>query len=121
MKYKDIKRFAERCYAHPDHQMRIVTSDMIKERLCEEIEELRAYIDAELAQPEQEPVAWLEHGGWGDLFVSTERKGSFPVWKSPPSKPWVSLTDEERRHYNNRLSGSGVAEEIEAKLKEKNL
>ena len=35
-------------------------------------------------------------------------------------KPWVGLTDEERRHFNNRLSGSGVAEEIEAKLKEKN-
>ena len=35
-------------------------------------------------------------------------------------REWVGLTDEERRRYNNRLSGSGVAEEIEAKLKEKN-
>ena len=35
-------------------------------------------------------------------------------------KPWQGLTDEERRRYNDRLSGSGVAEEIEAKLKEKN-
>lgn len=35
-------------------------------------------------------------------------------------KPWVGLTVEERRHFNNRLSCSGVAEEIEAKLKEKN-
>jgi len=38
-----------------------------------------------------------------------------------PKREWVSLTDEERRHYNNRLSGSGVAEEIEAKLKERQL
>lgn len=36
-------------------------------------------------------------------------------------KQWVGLTDEERRHYNNRLSGSGVAEDIEAKLKERQL
>jgi hypothetical protein len=35
-------------------------------------------------------------------------------------KPWVGLTDLEISHYNSRLSGSGVAEEIEAKLKEKN-
>jgi hypothetical protein len=33
---------------------------------------------------------------------------------------WVGLTDEECRHFNNRLSGSGVAEEIDALLKEKN-
>ena len=35
-------------------------------------------------------------------------------------KQWVGLTDEERRRYNDRLSGSGVAEDIEAKLREKN-
>ena len=35
-------------------------------------------------------------------------------------REWVGLTDEECRHFNNRLSGSGVAEEIDALLKEKN-
>ena len=35
-------------------------------------------------------------------------------------RKWVGLTDDERRHFNNRLSGSGVAEEIDALLKEKN-
>jgi hypothetical protein len=35
-------------------------------------------------------------------------------------REWVGLTDEECRHFNNRLSGSGVAEDIEFKLKERN-
>ena len=61
------------------------------ESLIKERDELRKA----LAQPEQEPVAWLEYGGWGDLFVSNKRNGSFPVYKEPPSKPWVSLTSEE--------------------------
>ena len=35
-------------------------------------------------------------------------------------REWVGLTDEECRHFNNRLSGSGVAEDIEFELKERN-
>lgn len=81
MKYEDIKDFSQRCEEHPDHQCGIITNQMLINRLEEEIDELRAYIE---------------------------------------SRQWVGLTDEERRHFNNRLSGSGVAEEIEAKLKEKN-
>jgi len=37
-----------------------------------------------------------------------------------PRKEWVGLTDEEIKHYNSRLSGSGVAQEIESKLRERN-
>jgi hypothetical protein len=37
-----------------------------------------------------------------------------------PRKEWVGLTDDEIKHYNSRLSGSGVAQEIEAKLRERN-
>jgi len=33
---------------------------------------------------------------------------------------WVGLTELEINHYNSRLSGSGVAEEIQAKLRERN-
>lgn len=42
------------------------------------------------------------------------------MWRQKAYKEWVGLTDEECRHFNNRLSGSGVAEEIDALLKEKN-
>ena len=47
MKYEDIKDYAERCEEHPDHEG-IVSHQMVLERLFEEIEELRAYIETEL-------------------------------------------------------------------------
>lgn len=97
-------------------------------------EEEKAYIDnviealrQALAQPEQEPVAWMHTCGsdtqintlpaecYGDNWTRT------PLYTAPPKREWVGLTVEERRHFNNRLSGSGVAEEIEAKLKERQL
>ena len=73
----------------------------------------------QLAQPEQEPVAW---GKSYDLVCALLRQAHdiLATTQYPIKRPWVGLTDEERRRYNDRLSGSGVAEEIEAKLKEKN-
>jgi hypothetical protein len=35
-------------------------------------------------------------------------------------KPWVGLTDVEVAVYETRLSGSGVAKEIETKLRKRN-
>jgi len=79
-----------------------------------------------LAQPEQEPVAWItRRTGDGGVVISGYETceptdyDAIPIYTAPPKREWVGLTDEERRHYNNRLSGSSVAEEIEAKLKEK--
>jgi hypothetical protein len=45
---------------------------------------------------------------------------NIPLYTAPPRKEWVGLTDEEIAMYDKRLSGSGVARDIEAKLKEKN-
>ena len=45
MNYEDIKNYAARCDSHPDHQTGIVTNQMIMDRLHDEIEELRAYIE----------------------------------------------------------------------------
>jgi hypothetical protein len=45
MKYKDIKDFYQRCEEHPDHQSGMVTHRMIQERLSDEIDELRNYIE----------------------------------------------------------------------------
>ena len=52
-------------------------------------------INKALAQPEQEPVAWdgdcvLGHCGSPD---GCDRSGCCRA--TPPSKPWVSLTDDE--------------------------
>ena len=41
----DIKTWHERCMEHPDHQTGMVSEGMIRSRMCEEIEELRAEIE----------------------------------------------------------------------------
>ena len=48
MKYEDIKFFSERCEKHPDHQSGMITNSMIQQRLHEEIDELREYIEETL-------------------------------------------------------------------------
>ena len=45
MKYEDIKDFLQRCEIHPDHQSGMITHQMLEDRLCDEIDELRAYIE----------------------------------------------------------------------------
>jgi len=45
MKYEDIKDFYERCDKHPDHQTGMISYLMVEQRLQEEIEELRQYIE----------------------------------------------------------------------------
>jgi len=45
MKYEDIKDFYQRCEEHPDHQSGMISNSMIQQRLYEEIDELREYIE----------------------------------------------------------------------------
>ena len=85
-------------------------------------------IEAELAKPEQEPVAWMVRDQVDGCRYPSALKNpagsingeSQPLYTAPPRKEWVGLTSEEINHYNSRLSGSGVAEEIQAKLRERN-
>jgi hypothetical protein len=85
------------------------------------------------SQPEQEPVAWLYiepdnphlNVHYDDVDVSQFPHDEwFPVYKSPPQRTWVGLTDEEigTIAYNvNPLDGiRQFSRAIEAKLKEKN-
>lgn len=74
-----------------------------------------------LAQPEQEPYCWVQSKLSQGMFYKEKprRIHTMPLYTTPP-KQWVGLTGLEISHYNSRLSGSGVAEEIEARLKEKN-
>jgi hypothetical protein len=52
MRYEDIKDFQQRCEEHQDHQSGMITSQMLEDRLQEEIDELRAYIEAKQEQGE---------------------------------------------------------------------
>jgi len=113
MKYEDIKDFYERCETHPDHQTGMISYRMIERRLQEEIEELREYIEQRdrLAQPEQEPV----------MFLNNQ-----PLYITPPQRQWVGLADEEihdcfqQGHKDKAKERRLIAKAIEAKLKEKN-
>jgi len=85
------------------------------------------------AQPAQEPVAWGYRSKDGEIcdcispeaHADAEGDYTVPLYTTPPQRPWVGLTDEER-HYIAlviEVFGLSVTEillEAEAKLKEKN-
>jgi hypothetical protein len=54
MKYKNIKSFIQRCEEHPDHQSGMITHQMLQDRLHEEIDELRNYIEKILEKNKNE-------------------------------------------------------------------
>ena len=95
------------------------------ERLDKAIEVLRVA----LAQPEPEPVAWRFHDGKMWCYVNhltdLPTPKFEPLYIHPPSREWVSLTDEEIKAL---LPGAvrvppgwrETVAAVEAKLKEKN-
>jgi len=89
---------------------------------------LRTALEAELAKPEQEPVAYY----WRDTKacywiadIPLEDLANLdvsPLYTAPPRKPWVGLTDtdiETLIYHQGRMLSSLIIE-TEAKLKEKN-
>ena len=76
-----------------------------------------------LAQPEQEPVAWVYNGILHEFdpseFATSEVK---PLYTAPPKREWVGLTDAEVESWrgNYDFFDSALVREVEAKLKEKN-
>ena len=84
---------------------------------------------ARLAQPEQEPVAWMHTTATGDIYFRKKPHDKVfspqPVYTAPPQREWQGLTDEEIKEQSDLLEGEwisyeGFARAIEAKLKEKN-
>jgi hypothetical protein len=79
-----------------------------------------------LAQPEQEPVAWVCYGALGKQDIDFEQSdinkleiGTL-LYTTPPQRTWVGLTDEELSQIEGTHIGRSFARAIEAKLKEKN-
>jgi len=87
-------------------------------------------IDKLEAQPEQEPVAWIDE--FGNVFPLGAQRGPKhlnepmkPLYTTPPQRTWVGLTDREKS--NLWLESRAAiprfhtyAALVEAKLKEKN-
>lgn len=104
-----------------DKKNRIRQFDEFMDGSDEAIEALRA----RLAQPEQEPVAWIySHKGQKSVsmnYVAGVR--AIPLYTAPPQREWQGLTNEEIEdacwtEVDQRLRS--FARAIEAKLKEKN-
>jgi len=81
---------------------------------------------AALAQPAQEPVAWMCSAFDGEPCEQTnhdECGNPIPLYTAPPKREWVGLTDDEVYKIAFSLQGEHwrkIADAIEAKLKEKN-
>ena len=106
----------------------------VDQRACDAEEALRQA----LAQPEQEPVAWMHTTGTGHVYFRKKPQDKVfspqPVYTVPPKREWVGLTADEIWKCNKAKSGSAVefhicyahqnvldfAEAIADKLKEKN-
>jgi hypothetical protein len=88
-----------------------------------------------LAQPEQEPVAWIERDMQCDDFdpdsVTCEKPTIaangwewVALYTTPPQRTWVGLTQKEVQEihdtFHKRMGPQEFASMIEAKLKEKN-
>jgi len=97
-----------------------------EEKITEAITALRE----RLAQPEQEPVAWIsKHGVVYPLDAKDEVhpiNDIQPLYTTPPRREWVGLTDEEIKAMpqwfpsHETAAAMPLIRAIEAKLKEKN-
>ena len=81
-------------------------------------------LEAALAQPEQEPVAWMLPD-YGDVLSASEADGTgiynIPLYTAPPKREWVGLTDEEIKGILDCERGGLVdIKKAEQLLKEKN-
>ncbi len=85
-------------------------------------------LEAQLAQTEQEPVAWMMPD-YGDVLSASEADGTgiynVPLYTAPPRKEWVGLTDEDAANICmqgdlNDWHDEQVIDAVESRLKEKN-
>ena len=77
-----------------------------------------------LAQPEQEPVAYLCENAVGHKYFRWKKPSStykpIALYTTPPQRTWVGLTDEEMQAIWDRYAHMEMMRAIEAKLKELN-
>ncbi len=87
-----------------------------------------------LAQPEQEPLAWISTGPARMIHWTSDKPAYgddwVPLYTTPPQRTWVGLTKEEIAEFDTWhdhreeevgwCNPSEIVAYIEAKLKEKN-
>jgi hypothetical protein len=94
--------------------------------------------EAALAQPEQEPVAWIQKDMECDDFdpdsmtcekpnIGADGWEWIPLYTTPPQRPWVSLTDDQIKEIVGPWGDTPIKgytrkliDQIDAKLRENN-
>jgi hypothetical protein len=96
--------------------------------LCDQLESIAREA---LAQPEQEPVAWMSPSwidpdtrGWqSDSFESIPIEGWLPIYTTPPQRTWVDLSEQQRNDIEDAcemIIGKPAFDLIDATLKANN-
>lgn len=80
-------------------------------------------LEAALAQPEPEPVAWMDSDG--AVYPMPETEGWRPphtlLYTQPPQREWIGLTDAELEEFSNMQLGSyDLCDAVEERLEKKN-
>jgi hypothetical protein len=120
MKYEDIKYFSQRCEEHPDHQSGMISNSMIQQRLHEEIDELREYIEQLQGEEHMNtcPNCGKVEGGHSSILQGCVCQYSM---QAPPQRTWQGLTDEDISEIVRGTHNTGsFVRAIESKLKQKN-
>ena len=79
-----------------------------------------------LAQPEQEPLAWISTGTARMIHWTADKPAYgddwVPLYTTPPQRTWVGLTDEETETLIHRFKGDPwtLIEEVSARLEKRN-
>jgi ATP-dependent Clp protease ATP-binding subunit ClpA len=134
-----IKTWQQRCEEHPDHDG-IVSEGMIRQRMQEEIDELRQA----LAEPANSTTDFVEPKALAQKEQKMRIEGSGKLTTKPypdryeseqefrralaePKREWIGLSDEEIKEIIGPWGDTPVKgytrklfDQIEAKLKEKN-
>lgn len=104
----------------------IKINEIGQDELQAEAEIILNAIQARLAQPEPEPVAWMKNDRGHIGFFDAQPNGYIPLYTAPLKKEWVGLTDEEyeamAEQYvtNCYFDTLKYAHAIEKSLREKN-
>ena len=104
------------------------------EKAIDLYDEARAAIKEALAQPKQEPLAWISTGPASMIHWTADKPAYgddwVPLYTTPPQRTWVGLTKEEIAEFDTWhdnmeeevgwCNPSEIVAYIEAKLKQKN-
>jgi hypothetical protein len=120
MKYEDIKDFSQRCEKHPDHQSGMISNSMIQQRLHEEIDELREFIEQLQGEEHMNtcPNCKKVTGLHSSILQGCMCQYSM---QAPPQRTWQGLTNEDISEVvRGTHNTASFVRAIEAKLKQKN-